>query len=382
MIKKLLLAILVASTASALVFNFQLPEKEEKWRNTTLHDGEARFVQLEMVDGEPVVAFKSEEGLVMYEREGADLPLLESYPEYRGENEWERKVLDGNGTAGSYLSMKKIDGSLALAYQDSFIGDEKLYYLNRTGSGWNRELVDSIAGTGLSTGMYTSLTHLEGRPVIFYHTGEGDRFVRAEKQGGEWTRDVIAEDTGWFVSTDSCGDSIGMLYRNRDDQELNRGEYSSTWSREDFRGRTDASTAVDMTGCEFRAAFNDLDSRNVVYADAEGRETVGDGKLSRVSMDYSQGPRIAYYLKGEGLVYAERENGDWNTSVIDSRLYAGQYNDIAFKENPGVAYTQSDKVVYAQYGYQGYGDIKMFADLISGVLMLLTAIAVFIVYRV
>lgn len=344
-----------------------------EWRTETFYNDSAKFVQLEIQDQKPVIAFSSDEGVLMYRRQVSNLPILDQYQEYTGGKNWEKQVVDSKGNTGSFLSMKKFDGNLGLAYQDSSIGDRQTFYTAREDGEWSRERVDWVGGTGLGNGMYTILTHFNDKPVVFSHTSEGRKLVKSTKTGGEWDNQVLETGVGWFMSADSCGSKIHLIYRARDSSGLFNGVYDGGWSSENISGTTNAATTVDAANCRFKAAYFNTGNQEITYRDNTGTEEVDDGKLSRISMEYTGIPKLSYRVYGEGLFYAEKNNGNWEKELVDNRTYAGEYNDLEINDGTiHLAYTQGDKVVYATYGDKGYRVLKSFANIISTVLALFT----------
>lgn len=377
------MALLVLVTVFSLIANYQMPAKEDKWRTYTVYNDSVKFVQIELQDQKPVIGFSSDEGTVMLQKKGSTLPVYSSFQKYMTGQNWRKQIIDESGNTGSYLSMKNLDGGMAFAYQDSSVGNEKLFYTTKNNDNWTRERIDWAAGTGLGTGMYAALTQMNGEPVIFYHTSQGRKFVKAERNEGSWNREVLETGVGWFTSADSCGSKVFVLYRDRNSDTLYKGEFDGSWNSENISGSTDSTTSIDATDCEFKAAYYNTENEKVVYRQSEQTETIGDGKLSRTSLVYQGYPKISYRIYGEGLMYAEKNETGWSTESIDNRTYAGGYNDLAVSENgkKHIAYTQDDKVVYATYGTEGYRALNNYTGITSAVLVLITLISSTVFWR-
>lgn len=347
---------LVAVLAIAAII---APFGEKEWRSEIIHEGNPDFVQLEVVDGEPRIAFSSEQGIVLKERKSG----------FSSGASWDTTRVTEQADSGFYLSMSDIDGELAMAHQYSGLGDRKLGYTRKVNGSWETRQLDSSSGTGLGAGKYASLTHLEGDPVIFYHTSENDQFVKVRRSGGSWEREVLQRDTGQFISTDSCGGEVHVVYRSRENSSIHHGTLSGKeWDSERIEGDTDAATDVEASGCRFRGAFHNTQTGQVTYIEDGEIEEVAPGKFSRLSLEKAQNTQLSYYHYGRGLFYASRSDDGWVSQPIDlERDYAGERNDLDLYRNgdPAIAYTTDSQVVYTEYRKGDGSDLNLLLQVLT-----------------
>lgn len=341
--KKAIPFILFGLVAALAITAVIAPFGEKEWRSEVVHEGNPDFVQLEIVNGEPRVAFSSDQGITLAKRKSGFL----------SEDSWKRTRVTNRSDSGFYLSMKEIDGKLAMAHQYSGLGNRKLGYTRKVNGSWETKEIDSQSGTGLEAGMYASLTHLNSDPVILYHTAENDQFTKARKSDGAWNKELLQRNTGQFISTDSCGEKVHAIYRSRENSSLHHGTLSDDgWVTEKLDGDTDAVTSVDATNCEFRGAFHNTLTGQVTYIENEKTEKVAPGKFSRLSLEKSEDLHISYYNYGRGLFHASRGRNGWSSQPVDTaREYAGERNDLDLYRNgdPAIAYTTDSQVVFTEY---------------------------------
>lgn len=350
---------LVAILATAAVV---APFGEKEWRSEVVYEGNPDFIQLEMVDGEPHVAFSSDSGISLLVKQKGIL----------SGNEWKRTNVTDREDSGFYLSVGKIDGELAMAHQYSGLGDRKLGYTRKVNGSWETRQLDSSSGTGLGSGKYASLTHLNGDPVIFYHTAEDDQFIKTERNNDSWEREVIERNTGQFISSDSCGEEAQVIYRSRENSSLHRGTLSeSGWTDQRLEGDTDAATDVEASGCKFRGAFHNTLTGQVTYIE-DGTEDVAPGKFSRLSLEKSDDVHLSYYRYGEGLFYASRDEEGWNSQPLDTeRNYAGERNDLELRQDgdPAVAYTTESQIIYTEYRKGDESELNLLLRVLTLIMM-------------
>lgn len=343
-------AVLIAAT---FIVPSLLVDGEKKWRTEKVYGGDASFVQLEINSGKPVAAFSTDSGIVVAEKRLSGFTWLHPVERYLGDTGWRLENVTEDENAGFYLSMKERNGQVYMAHQHSSLGDRKLGYTHRENGSWSTEEVDSSSGTGLEPGMYASLTWLRDDPIILYHTAEGDQFVKAERSNGSWDREVLGTGRGWYTSSDNCGKKAFFLYSSREEQSLYRGTITGEdWRSQKIDAETESSTSVDAGGCVFRAAYHSSGSGEVIYRSGGTEESVAEARLSRLSLDYREKPRISYYDHGTGLYYATRGNDEWSSKLVDgNRSYAGEYNELETYSNgkPGIVYTTDSGVFYTEY---------------------------------
>jgi hypothetical protein len=365
--------LLLVSAAFLLILLVVAPSKSNEWRTEVVYEGQnPSFVQIEMKEGVPAIAYTTDNGTYLAKSQRIGIPVLGDIHEYFFSPGWNKETINASSSSGGYLSMEKFSGKLAVAYKESDIGDSKLVYSEKRPEGWNTEVVDSIAGTGLGSGMYASLTSVDGDPVILYHTSQDNQFVKAERTEDKWNRKVLDTDEGWFISTDSCGEKAFAVYRSRESEVLRKAVIDEQgFTSQNLSYKTNSQTAVDATDCTFRAGVYSSPEQEVVYLDGERSERVGDGRYSSVSMGYQENPKLTYYVQGEGLIYSERKpNKEWSEKLLDGDAveYAGQYNDLELTSSgkPVVAYTTSSELKMATKDVRGYNLIRsIFVALIS-----------------
>lgn len=376
----------VASFLTFLVFVLllvQAPSATEEWKIETIDQGgDYSFAQLELLDGNSLVAYKTGNGTFVAKKNSIGFPIIDSLYKKVLSPDWEVNKIDGNSSSGGYLSLKIISENPALAYQNSELGEEKLVYSKRIDGSWRNEIVDSVSGTGLGTGMYTSLTSVEGNPVILYHTSQDNQFVKATKNGNEWRREVLGYGEGWFVSTDSCGDKALALYRSRETKNLRKAVITeSGFEPSNMSYTTNSMPSVDASSCHLRGGIFDSQNQEVVFLNGSEREIIGAGSFSTISIEYQNKPLISYYVQGEGLVYSERTSEGWSEELVERKPlnYTGRYNDLEIDSsgNPGIVYTMESKIKIAKkkFAYsQSMQIILLLFGLLSGILAFAFAI--------
>lgn len=331
------------------------PFGEKQWQSEVLYDGDPDFVQLEMVNGEPKVAY-TDNGITLMEKKGLF------------GDQWQNTTVTESENSGFYLSMKEINGEIKFAHQYSGLGDRKLGYTRKVNESWETVELDSSSGTGLGAGMYSSLTHLNDEPVIFYHTAENDQFLKIQRINDSWEKELLQTDTGQFVSSDSCGNEAHVIYRSRENSSLQRGTYNENgWSSQTIEGDTDSATDVEAKGCSFTGAFHNTDTGQITYLGDETEE-VAPGKFSRLSLEENDDTHLSYYRYGEGLFYGLRNQGQWEIQEIDTeRDYAGERNELELLNNgnPAIVYTTDSEVIYTEYSKVDDSGLNMLLILLT-----------------
>lgn len=326
----------LALAAAALLIAFStvfLPEPERGWSHETVAEDSDRFVDLELDEEDMYIMYRSAEGLELLNKGRGFLASLN--------DGWNRENVE-EGNTGSYLDLELSQDGLSAVYQRPEVGNASLVYAEKE-EDWRKEVVDSASGSGLGAGMYAALTSYRNSPLVFYHVEQGDRMYYALKQGESWKREQIGEDTGWHTSADSCGEKTFVFYRNVNNRALKLGSFDGSFSSEDVNGTTNGMTDIEARDCNPILAYQDYDEGDIYYIDEE-KESVAEGKLSRVSM---AGERLAFNRKGDGLFYSERTEDGWNTTSLDTSPAAGRYVDIEYDGKPRIAYTRGSELVYA-----------------------------------
>jgi hypothetical protein len=305
------------------VFLFEVPEPE--WRHTLVeNDTYGKFVDIESYSGKTGISYieSVDSGLLIQEK-GSSLLSFGSG--------WEKEVVDNRTETGMYVSLSGINGRPHLSYQDGSIGEEKLYAAYRKNGEWHRRELDNVTGGGVSVGMYSSISGHRGRPLVLYHSPR-QGLKMAEKTASSWDiRQLEEENQGWFTESSSCGDEVMAAYRGDGLDSVRLGHYDGSWESEDTSIKTAADLALDTANCRAHLVYLDPSSESIEYMSPEGEiEKLTDARFSRFSVEAtSERVHLAYLDPGDGLTYALKEGSEWSKSTVREGVETGRYNDMA-----------------------------------------------------
>lgn len=395
---KVILRIIAVLLVISAFWVYRYKAKPPVWKTTVLDTKHPmRFVDIALYEGEPLIVFFNEQegGGVLYQKAKTNkLKFLGDLDYYRnnGQREWENGVVDEGPNVGMFISMD-VGQKVNLAYQDGTLGKERLIYATLSGSGrtdspgvdvWQKETVDDAQSSGINVGMYASVAEVEGKPVIFYHTEQGQKFNLAARTGGTWEKKVIDKGVGWLTSNAVCNGKVYVGYRGRDNQEIYLGTLENDqWSSRQLEASTSGSLAVTTQDCQPYLAYLDEKDSKIKFVDLVNNETfaVGDGKLSRLSLAAAKdGFHAAYYYSDIikwGLIYAfSRDGREWRTQEIASGNNEGWYNAISADDrgNVYVAYLNSNSLKFAEYNVSSVETIRVVKKITLGVLLTIGAI--------
>lgn len=362
---------------------FYLRVKEPEWKFWILDtEHPQRFVTI-VADskGNPHIVYfdeKNRGGLRYFTSKSSGISLIDDINYYFKGREWVQEVVDDRPYVGMFISMA-IDSkdNLHVSYQDSTFGREKLLYAFFDGK-WKIEEVDRAEESGINVGMYSSISLLEDKPIIFYHIEQGRKFGYAIKTSEGWKRKELERGVGWLTSSDSCDGKTFVAYRKRDERGILFGvlEGESFFSKE-LNVNTSSGISLKTLNCIPYIAYFDDSKSEVRFGGAEDFKPVkvGEGKLSRVSLATSpEGFHIAYHFYEKGLRYAFSKDGlNWDVKILDPGRRDGEYNSIAVdkKSNIHIAYLNETALKYAEFNVSSVKTVKSLALLASSLFLIL-----------
>jgi hypothetical protein len=382
---KIFALILFILAISSIYLFFQVRGPEWKfWVLDTEHP--KRFVSI-VADskGNPHIVYFDERsggGLRYVTSKSSGVGLLDDINYYLNGREWVSEVVDGRPKVGMFISMAKDSrDNLHVAYQDSTLGSERLLYAFFDGK-WKIEEVDRAEESGINVGMYSSISVLDEKPIIFYHTEQGRKFGYAIRTG-EWVKREVERGVGWLTSSDSCDSKAFVAYRQRDGKNILFG----VWEDGNFRSRdlnvtTSSGISLKALNCVPYIAYFDDSRSEVRFGKAEDFNPVkvGDGKLSRVSLAASpDGFHIVYHFYEKGLMYAFSKDGsNWEVKTLDSGRRDGEYNSIAVDErgNIHIAYLNETALKYAEFNVSSINAMKTMLSVITFIFLVLGLVCI------
>lgn len=329
---------------------YEVPDASWK-QEKVVEDVDNRFIDLELTGSQLNLVYRdSTDSGVMLKTMKAESGLIDSLRNFVEKDAWSREqVIDQSSGSGSYLSAANVDGKLMVAYQDASVGSERVILASKTGSNWSRQTVDDVTNGGVNVGMYTSLTSYQENPMVLYHSPT-QGLKAATRENGEWAKQVIAEDMGWFTDSTSCGEKVFAAYRGRNSQDLKLSAYDGTWSTEDLNSTVKSSLSITQQNCQPHI-LHLKQSEQIVYIDQDKEEEViTDSAYSSVSIQAKNGIHTSYYNYGEGMFYAHREGENRDKKKLTNSSNTGKYNDLAIDQNGNihVVFTQNSDIVHAE----------------------------------
>lgn len=309
------------------------------------------FMNLEVANSKLNLVYRnSSDSGVMIKTKNAESGKIDSLKNFLGGSNWkEANLIDDSSGSGAYLSAAEINGELKIAYQDASIGNEKVILASKNATGWSKETVDNVNDGGVNVGMYTALTSYQGQPLVLYHSPT-QGLKAATKTGNSWSKQVIADNMGWFTDSVSCGEKAFTAYRGRNSDKLRISTFDGSWSTEKLNISLKSSISIGQQNCRPHLLYL-TDSEQITYRSPTGKEQVLTGSdYSSVSIDTSQRVQALYYNYGEGLFYAEKTAEGWKKEKLANSSNTGQYNDLAVDEagNTHVIFTQDSNIIHAE----------------------------------
>lgn len=360
--KFIILAAIFFVLAMSLFF---YPLKETEWKTETLDAENAkRFISVSIFDGNPVIKYADEKslgGVIYVIQKSTKISLLD---DFFGKS-YEKGYVDDAQYTGMFISSYKNH----VAYQDSTMGREKLVYAYYQNGKWNREIVDD-ASNGLNTGVYSSITELYGRPIIFYHTEQGKKFGYALRTSTGWEKKTLENGTGWLTSIGSCGSKIFAAYRARDTSDIFLGALEDgKWISQKLGIYTSSGISLAIRDCRPYIAY--YDAGKVMFLDVYENRTyqIGAGSYSTISLASNKdGFYVSYFYNENGLYYGHSADGrEWETRQIIPGTMEGLYNSITVSE-AGDVYIASENLneaKFSEYNKSRYENSKSIITALS-----------------
>lgn len=339
--------LLAVAATSASFLAFEAPEPE--WKHQVVdNDTYGKFVEVETYGDTVGVAYpKSIEGGVTLAEKSYGVDVTDfSVPE----RSWSFETVDDRPETGMYPSMEHRSGTLYISYQDGDLGDESLHLATRGNGSWSVRELDNVSNGGVSVGMYTSLSFIDGEPVVFYHSPS--QGLKLADGTSNWETRRLDEAGGWFTDTARCNGEVLAAYRAREDETLRLGSFDGeSWSSENTSRSFKSDLGFDTSNCDRHFVFLNSQTEAVTYEGPNSSHEFGEEFFSRMSIDAAEDVHVVYHDEGTGAVYSSNKADEWNNRVLRESDSAGRYNDLVVDEegNVHVAYTDGDAVRYSVY---------------------------------
>jgi hypothetical protein len=247
---------------------------------------------------------------------------------------WQIDVVDGQeGSAGSYTSL---DLDATGHPHISYCANNDLRYASHDGTQWVLETVD----TGGC--LYTSLAiDALDEPHISYHSGDSD-LKYAHYYGGSWHVQTVVFEGSIGEHTALAVDEARLphiVYWDRTNEALKYARrVGPTWQFDTIDElvyiATRLSVALDSAGRP-RVVYRDYRSPAVLkYAYYNGSawqiepiEEDRTGPYSSLALDSGDRPHVTY--QDSGLVYAYKDGGQWQRTLVEAGPSTGDHNALA-----------------------------------------------------
>lgn len=351
MIQKLALAITILS-AIILTGTFIYEAPEPGWEDQIIDNNTyGKFVELDTHGPKVGIAYVEslDSGLTYQETDYSFSPvnLITKNPE----TTWRKQKIDNSSETGMYPSLDLGQESPRVSYQAGELGNEKLYYAERTGDEWMRQEADNVANGGVSVGMYSSLSSLNEEPVILYHSpSQGLKLAERIEDG--WETQRLEDGQGWFTGSSSCGNTIKAAYIGRDSNDLRIGEYNKEWNSENTSVQARSDLDLDTSDCEPHLIYLDDSTDTITYQSPEGEtREFTEAFFSRMEIEVEDKVHVIYHEPGTGLVYQRKQDGGWINQTVGEGADTGRYNDIAVDQqgNVHIAYIKAEEIHHSVY---------------------------------
>jgi len=349
---KILVPFLIFFLASTvMLFQYEVPEPE--WSSEELaNTSSGEFVQIESTGSSVHVAFmNSSSGGVIEYSTPEDGTLLRAFDLTLTGRSWRQSVVDSESGTGRYLSMASDGEEVFLAYQDSTLGSEEVVLTDEENGEWRKRQVAGVQDAGINVGMYTSVTVHESDPLVAYHS-PSNGLTAALLQDGEWEKENLGSQAGWFTSSASCNGKSVLAYSGRNSTELRASVYEDGWRSFSLNRNARSGTSLTMNeNCRAVYAYMNPETQNIEVLQGGDFSSVTQSQLSRLSIVRDDGYHMSFHKYGDGLYYGYGEGLDgWNTTEIGSSSGDGEYNDLTVDEagNIHVAYDHEGSIYVAE----------------------------------
>ncbi|MFB6245394.1 MAG: hypothetical protein ABEJ03_03545 [Candidatus Nanohaloarchaea archaeon] len=312
--KILYTATLVSALVLALLFTYKVPEPE--WGKERISESvDQRFFDVESSDGTVYVAYRNstDGGVRVASRSAANL--------FSSVSGWSSETVSDVPGSGAYLSLEMVEGEPAVAYQVAETGNERVVYAERNGGNWSVEQVEGVTGGGVNVGMYTSLTSWKGKPLLFYHSPtRGLKSALKTEEG--WEKHEFGKELGWFTATASCGEEAFAAFRGRESKQLRLATYDGSWNVENISGKVKSSISLTQEGCEPAVSYLGQDEVLKYYSGGKTRN-ITQSSYSDVSVE---GEKVSFYRYGEGVYFGSWNGTSWEKEELRRYQNASRYN--------------------------------------------------------
>jgi hypothetical protein len=284
---------------------------------------------------------------------------------WRNGVDWQTETLDSSFSSAPSLALDGL-GRPHISY--SLDHDEIVKYAWHDGADWHTERVGQAGNRDYCLSSSLALDEA-GQPHIGFQ-GEHCDLVYAQRDGTEWQMETVDECS-------TVGPVTSLAVGRLDQPQVGYERRGIRYAWED-EGAWHIALVDGADGGDVTLALDGADQPHLAYGRWVGGwvggtlehawrdggtwhvETVAEGGCEQCSFRYqslavdgSGQPYISYciWLRGfncEGLRYAWRDDGTWNTEVVESGN-VGDYSSLAVDElgRPHISYFDS-----------GYGDLK------------------------
>ncbi len=332
------------------------------------------YLDLEIVNGRPAVAFQLLEG-GMSDQKSYAAYAISSTPD--GTGTWTMGKIDTQNISGSYISLAVADSRPAVSYQASTETFSGLRYaISPTSDGLGGSWTISTVVSGSSVGYYNSLAVVDGRPRIGYYDMSNTLIMFASNDQvdglGTWSFFTIQDTSGADICLAEISGRPAMTYLRRTSPPIrNLLQYaiadSSVGDRWSLRRTIDNGGGVNDVGATSflttifdkpAVSYFDMTNRDLLFAISDDR--VGSGTWS-ISTVHSQGdvggnsslasvngyPMISYTnISGNNSLWlamcSEPDgSGGWAYAPVDTRQDSAGGNTVIVDigGRPGIAYS-------------------------------------------
>ena len=345
-----------------------------EWHFSVAYDGTVGDLELEVVDGNPAVAFQTNSWSLKFVR--AD--------DQQGTS-WGTDVdIDSNGVNGN-VSLEVISEKPAVSYMNTGTSLMFARALDKDGDSWGSPVsVDS----GSDLGWGTSLTTVNGNPAVSYVDGSDNHdlmYVRANDNTGSLWGEPITVDAAHWVRDDVKSTSLAIIsgkpaisYMQKDQDDLmfvrSSDENGNAWQLPTTVTSDGYQTMITLLNVNGKPAiaYRDWNSGNADAKYVRATNSTGSSWGSPITVDslgqtewvsmaiVGDVPAIANYL-GNTFEYrdlrwaqaADQNGSSWNSpETVDSEGEVGEFASIKeVNGHPAIAYFDhtNDDLKFAIY---------------------------------